>query len=253
MAKMFGSFTSTNPLINLYRHVLEPLSGAGYHLVVPDMRGHGASSHPPHGYTKSILAEDMYHPPRDRLGRGGPIYVIGHDIGGMALIRGECPIPGTTVFEDTKASQKQFHFTFQAHFDLDVHVVTGKEKAYLKHFYDKLSCNAAGIPPGVLDHYALMYSQSGALRCAFSTYEAFEQDAVENGKRLKDHGKCGLPTLGLDGQHSSHATDMEAMLPEMYENFSCEVVPNSGHWIAENPVEFVRPVLGFFQKHPIPY
>lgn len=249
-----------------YRHVLKPLSDAGYRLVVPDMRGHGASSHPLQGFTKAVLAEDMYHLLRDHLGVQGPIYVIGHDIGGMvahafatkypsyvkALIWGECPLPGTTVFEETKAGRKQFHFTFQAQIDLAVQLVTGNEKAYLKHFYDKLSYNAAGIPPDVMDHYALMYSQPGALRCAFSVYEAFEQDAAENRRCLDDCGKCAVPTLGLNGEFSSHATDMKRMLPEMYESFSFEVVPGSGHYIAEeNPDSFVGSVLAFFEKHPL--
>ncbi len=91
-----------------------------------------------------------------------------------------------------------------------------------------------------------MYSQSGALLCAFTVYEAFEQDAAENRKRLKDHGKCAFPTLGLNGHYSVHAADMQRMLPEMYENFSFDVVPDSGHWIAEeNPNAFVRSVLHF--------
>jgi pimeloyl-ACP methyl ester carboxylesterase len=168
-----------------------------------------------------------------------------------ALIWGECPLPGTTVFEETKAGRMQFHFTFQSQVDLAVHVVTGKEKEYLKHFYDKLSYNANGIPPDVLDHYALMYSQPGSLRAAFSVYEAFELDADENLKIMTEKGKCKIPTLGFNGEFSGYAKDMESMLPEMYENFSMDLVSESGHYVAEeNPDGFVESVLKFLAKHP---
>lgn len=41
------------------------------------------------------------------------------------------------------------------------------------------------------------------------------------------------------------------MLSEMYEDFTAELVPESGHWIAEeNPRGFVDSVLKFLAKHP---
>lgn len=65
---------------------------------------------------------------------------------------------------------------------------------------------------------------------------------------------CGVPTFGLSRQHSGHAADSESMLPEMYDNFSYEVILNSGHWIAEeNPAEFAKSILKFFEKYLIPY
>ncbi len=116
--------------------------------MVPGVRGHRASSHSFYGYTKSILAEDIYHLLRDHLGIKDPIYFIGHDTGGMiahafatqylsyikALIWDECPLPGTTVFAEQKAGRKHCHFMFQARVELTVRLITGKEKTYLKHF-----------------------------------------------------------------------------------------------------------------------
>ena len=87
-----------------------------------------------------------------------------------------------------------------------------------------------------------MYSQPGALRAAFSTYEAFELDADENLKRVMDEGKCKckVPALGFNGEFGPFAQDMESMLSEMYEEYATELVPVSGHWIAEeNPSGFV--------------
>ena len=66
-----------------FRHVLRPLSEAGYRVIVPDTTGHSNSSHPPHRYTKSLLADDLNHLLQNYLKLTKSIYVVGHDIGGM--------------------------------------------------------------------------------------------------------------------------------------------------------------------------
>ena len=43
-----------------FRHAIVPLAQAGYHVLAPDYRGHGYSSKPPSGYTKEILAQELY-------------------------------------------------------------------------------------------------------------------------------------------------------------------------------------------------
>ncbi|CAO1597180.1 hypothetical protein XANCAGTX0491_000999 [Xanthoria calcicola] len=43
-----------------FRHVLVPLSSAGYHAIAPDYRGAGSSSRPTTGYTKGVLATDLH-------------------------------------------------------------------------------------------------------------------------------------------------------------------------------------------------
>jgi hypothetical protein len=40
---------------------------------------------------------------------------------------------------------------------ISIQLVTGKEKQFLKHFYDRASYNASGTPLDALDHYAKMY------------------------------------------------------------------------------------------------
>src|SRR5688572_28776618 len=38
---------------------VEALAGAGWHVAVPDLRGHGKSGAPPHGYDFDIMAADL--------------------------------------------------------------------------------------------------------------------------------------------------------------------------------------------------
>jgi len=89
--------------------------------------------------------------------------------------------------------------------NVSIQLVTGKEKQYLKHFYDRASYNASGTPPDELDHYAIMYVWSGARRAAFSLYESFKLAADENVKCVMEKGKCKVAALGLEG-HLVHST-----------------------------------------------
>jgi len=51
-----------------WRHVITPLSDAGYRVIAPDYRGAGDSSHPRSGYDKVTVAEDLYKVVHDHLG-----------------------------------------------------------------------------------------------------------------------------------------------------------------------------------------
>lgn len=66
-----------------FRHVITPLSQAGYRIIAPDYRGAGHSSHPRDGYEKSIMATDLHTLVVDHLKITEPVHLVGHDIGGM--------------------------------------------------------------------------------------------------------------------------------------------------------------------------
>ena len=83
----------------------------------------------------------------------GKIHLVGQDIGGMiahayvaqfpddvATINwGECPLPDTVFYDEAKHAPPLWHFDFKSQTDIAVALVTGMEKLYLKHFYDRLS------------------------------------------------------------------------------------------------------------------
>ncbi|KAF2007500.1 alpha/beta-hydrolase [Amniculicola lignicola CBS 123094] len=246
-----------------YRHVITPLSDAGYRVVVPDYRGAGRSSKPVAGYEKKQMAEDLHILLTSHLGVKEKIHVVGYDVGGMIAFAyasrysegtasvswGECPLPGTSIYEKVKGSVAVFHFVFHSVPDLPEALIEGKERIYLQHFYDKACYNGAAILPEDVDLYTRAYSQPGAIRAGLNVYRVFEKDAEENAERVKTVGKLNVPSQGIFGAKSPLAAFAEPMLKEVHESFEVLVVEDSGHYVAEeNPEGFVRGVLAFVGK-----
>ena len=246
-----------------FRHVIIPLAEAGYRVIAPDYRGAGYSSCPPDGYTKDVLAQDLYKVVTEHLGIKEPIHVVGHDIGGMiahayvaqfpshvaSVIWGECPLPGTKFYEDNKHTPPLWHFDFQAQTDIAVALVSGKEKIYLKHFYDRLAQDPQAFSNEDVEFYAMQYSRPDSLRSGFFVYKMFDTDGVHNQKWLKTNGKVEVRTMILSGEHCFMTAGALEMASEMYSNVEQGIVEGAGHWLAEeNPQGFVKKVLGFVEK-----
>ncbi|KAL2444366.1 hypothetical protein ABEF95_016433 [Exophiala dermatitidis] len=252
-----------------FRHVMKPLAEAGYHVIAPDKMGHGFSSkpignlHQQDPFTKKQLAVDLHYLVTHLIGIKDKIHLVGHDIGGMvahayvcqfpedvaSVNWGECPLPGSTLYESQKHTRDLWHFDFQSHHpDLAVALVQGKERIYLKHFYDRLTQNQSAFTPDVVDFYVLQFSAPDALRCAFLTYRAFETDAQHNRKWRDEAGKVKVRAMVLSGSGSLFVDVAGDMAREFYDNLTVGVVADSGHYLAEeNPEGFVREVLRFIE------
>ena len=250
-----------------FRHVIKPLADAGYHVVAPDYRGAGYSSKPhvgPEGFTKDVLAQDLHTmivehvKPKDKQ-----VHLVGHDIGGMiahayviqfpddvsSIIWGECPLPGTKYYDDTKHTPTLWHFAFHGISDIAEALVTGKERMYLKHFYDRLSQNPECFLEQDLDFYTTQYAQPGSLRCHFQEYKMFEKDKAYNLACKEKNGKVKTRAMVLSGDASFIQENALEMAEEMYASVEHGRVENSGHYLAEeNPEDFQRKILGFVEK-----
>lgn len=248
-----------------FRHVITPLAAAGYRVIAPDYRGAGESSHPRNGFDKVTIASDLYKLVHDHLDITSPIHVLGHDIGGMiahayafsypehtlSVLWGECPLPGSAPYESGfKNSPGMWHFTFHQQIDLPEALVVGRERIYLKHFYDRLCVNPSGITPRDIDHYVTSFAQPGGMRCGFDLYRAFPEDAKDNQKMLAEKGKSKVPACSLSGDRSILLQVAEEQTRQFYEQVEVATVEKSGHWCAEeNPADFVKKVLAFVGKH----
>ncbi|KAI0816471.1 alpha/beta-hydrolase [Xylaria sp. FL0064] len=249
-----------------FRHVIKPLSEACYRVIAPDYRGTGRSSKPLTGFTKSAMAHDLVRLLKT-IAINQKVHVVGHDIGGMIAFMmaarypssvasvnwGECPLPGTSAYKEDRTTNavQQFHFIFHCEIDLAVALVTGRERIYLSHFFQKLAYNTPAITDEDVDHYVRAYEQPGALRCAFETYRAFEEDAHELKDWISENGKLDIPALCLSGAESRHSDTAEGMCTEVHQagTFEIAFVPDAAHYIPEeNPDGFVKETLIFIEK-----
>ena len=238
-----------------------------YRVVAPDYRGAGLSSKPDGGFTKPVMAADMAQL-LDCLNITQSVHLVGHDIGGMIAYAfasrfpertasvnwGECPLPGTSVHDEDRSADQQFHFLFHSVLDLLEALVIDREDIYLNHFFGKLLYNTSSISSQDLDHYVRMYSQPGALRCAFNIYRVFLQDAEENHAWIACHSKCKVRALGLSGAKSRHKETAGRMFAEVHEasTFRVAEVPASGHYIADqNPNGFSKAVVDFIEEDAV--
>ncbi|KAK5945163.1 hypothetical protein PMZ80_002367 [Knufia obscura] len=249
-----------------FRKVIRSLADEGYRVITPDYRGSGDSSKPMNleGYRKVTMAADLRSLLRDHIGIKDKVHVVGHDIGGMiahayaasfpndtaSIIWGECRLPGSTSYHDTKDSLQLFHFNFHKVLDLPEILIKGNERAYLKHFYDKICYNAAAITPGDMDYYAQQYAQPGGIRASINVYRLFERDAEDNVAMREKSGKCKVPCLTLCGDKSFIASATPDEAAEFYEQFESAEIEEAMHYVAEeNPKGFVRELLKFIGAH----
>ena len=94
-------------------------------------------------------------------------------------------------------------------------LVTGKEKLYLKHFYDRLAQNQAAFPQEVVDFYTMQYSAAGALHATFTTYRMFEEDAKMNRERREKNGKVRVRAMVMSGEYVFMTAKAAEMASEM--------------------------------------
>ena len=145
---------------------------------------------------------------------------------------GECPILGSTFYQQRKGSTQFWHFVFHSIPDLPELLIAGKVREYQKHFFDRHGQNAGAFTPEDLEVYGIAYSASGGMRCALNVYRAFERDALHNNNWLKEKGKCDVRCLTLWGD-SSWAGEADAikMCKEYYSNVEYAKIKDCGHWI----------------------
>ena len=242
------------------------LGGGGLARHAPDYRGAGASSKPPDGYDKRTMAADIHRLLRDHLGIAGPVTMVGHDIGMMVayafassfpgsterLVLMEAPLPGTAVYDRMVATPRLgnmplWHFFFHnAQDSLAEALTAGRERLYLRHFYDRLAFNQDAIGPADLDRYAMSFEAAGAMRAGFELYRAFDRDGEDNRAALKRSGKLAMPVLALGGASSFFAPVAGEMLGEVADTVTTAAIPECGHWVAEeNPRALLEHILDF--------
>jgi pimeloyl-ACP methyl ester carboxylesterase len=116
-----------------------------------------------------------------------------------------------------------------------------KAFAYQGSAYIKDAISEADI-----DEYVRHYAAPGGMTAGFEYYRAFPQDAQDNQELGKQ--KLMMPVLALDAEYGfgGNIATMETLAT----NVQGVIVPNSGHWIAEEqPQYLISQVLEFLSKN----
>ncbi|MGY1607004.1 MULTISPECIES: alpha/beta fold hydrolase [unclassified Geodermatophilus] len=245
-----------------WRHVIGPLAEAGHRVVAVDLRGAGGSSRPAMGYDTWTLAGDVHTVVRDHLAVDGRVAVVGHDIGSMvALAHGlrfrgdadrlvlmEATLPGTQVHEQLASDPRHWHYAFHATPDLPEFLTAGREREYLRFFFDGAAHDPCAITADDLDRYAADFRQPGAMRAGFELYRAFVQDDRDNRAALAAAGRLTVPVLAVAGEANLFAEVDEAMAREVADDVRAVTVPRAGHWVPEeNPSGLLEVLLPFLE------
>jgi pimeloyl-ACP methyl ester carboxylesterase len=139
--------------------------------------------------------------------------------------------------------------------DVPEALVQGKELIYLSWFLHNLPFNPAAITQADINEYVSHYSAPGAMHAGFEYYRAFPQDVIQNQNYSKT--KLTMPVLALGAGYIPTFGGNITMPSIIYgmkilaQNVQDIIVPNSGHWIAEErPVFLVKLLNNFFSGNP---
>ena len=247
-----------------WRHVM-PALAERFTVIAPDMRGLGDSSRPLAGYDKRTVANDIWRLMTENLGHK-TFHLAGHDWGGptayalaashpeaitrLAIIDVVIPGDGGDFSQGGRRWHHQFHMTP----DLPEALVQGRERVYLKWFYDTFAYRPGSIDEAALDEFTRTYSQPGALRAGFAFYRALPEDAKANAAQLATGFRLQMPVLAVGGAVSyphgrGRGPDVEASMRRVADNVTGAVIPECGHFVPEEaPEELARLLLNFLGK-----
>ncbi len=244
-----------------WRHQI-PVLGQRYRLIVPDLRGYGATDKPAAGYDKRTMANDI-KALMDKLGIArAPI--IGHDRGARVGLRFAKDHPAATdrfaaldniptrvIFErmDAKVARGHWFFLFNAVRDLPEALVTGREELWLNFILKGWIYDPEALTPEDIATYVRAYAQHGGLRGAMEDYRAGEEDVKQD--QADAATKLSCPTLALWGEEfesGGKMWDFPAIWREIAENLTTVPVPLCGHLPHEERPDVVnKALLDFLQ------
>lgn len=236
-----------------------PALARDFTVVAVDQRGIGLSDIPQGGYDAGSEANDMAAV-MDALGHrkfamigfdtGMPIaYAVAADhpdrldrlVVGEAIITGVTPSPPLLV--PGPLNKRLWHIAFNR-LDADVNeaLVRGREQIYFGAEY----AGSAGTPlPDEVVRYYVERLTAGpdALRGSFGSYRAIDTSIAQNQQRRTR--RLTLPVLAIGGAKGI-GEGVAATMKLVADNVQSEIIPDCGHWVAEEAPEKLLAALTSF-------
>ncbi|MGO4378192.1 alpha/beta fold hydrolase [Pseudoduganella sp. RAF53_2] len=249
---LLHGYTQTS---HMWKPILADLAKT-HTVIVPDLRGAGASARPDAGYDKKNMAKDIHE-----LVAGvssEPAAVVGHDIGLMVAYAyaAQYPadtskvalmdafLPGVGDWKNVWLLRDLWHFHFTS--DTAVALVKGRERIYFEHFWnDFASDKTRSVSEADRRLYTKAYAQPNGMRAGFQYFKNFDQDAQDFAQFAQT--KLTQPMLVLTGEKAS-GTFLIDQAKLVATNVDGRVIAGSGHWLIDEKPEQVKPVLLDFLK-----
>jgi pimeloyl-ACP methyl ester carboxylesterase len=237
-----------------WRHVIDLLAG-DYQVVAPDLRGFGYSGKPAAGYDAATMAADLAAL-SSHLGLTD-VTVIGHDWGAVfgyvyaakspdqvrALGIVEMALPGVGVMEQAMAPAPQgnylWHMGFQSVPDLPELLIAGKERPYLRWFFEHFAYDPSAITDADLDEYVSAITQVGALRAGLAVYQDFFTSADQVSELAKS--PLEIPVRAYGGEACLGGLTL-ASVQAVAPGATGGVIERCGHWAAEERPDVVASI-----------
>jgi pimeloyl-ACP methyl ester carboxylesterase len=240
-----------------------PTLAMDHTVILPALRGFAKSSKPAGGYDMDNLGDDIHSLLTEHLGIER-FALVGHDWGANAcytlaaqypqavskLAIFETVLPGSPLVEEWLHPQPEGKWLWQFALctvpDAAEMLIRNNLREYLQIFY-----SAAAVPDAVteesVDHYVSLYSEAGAL----TAYMKYYQNYWIHADQIREHmtTKLTMPVLAYGGDAACAERTLECMQAAA-EDVRGGVIPNCGHWIAEERPEFVLSALQEFLGEP---
>lgn len=241
-----------------WRHQIGPFAEAGYHVVVPDMRGYNTSEIPPEvsdygldTLTADVVAlADSYGAERFDL--------VAHDWGAViswwvvarhperikraVIMDGPHPdVWGAQALKHpTQAARSVYVALYQLPW-LPEAALGAWDFAALRKFME-VTARKDAFEPGALDHYAEAWSHPGSLTAMLNYYRALRER-----KPGKEPARLAPPVLVLWAEHDSF---LERHVAEaglaLCDQGRLGIVAGTTHWLhLEEPARVNATILGF--------
>jgi pimeloyl-ACP methyl ester carboxylesterase len=240
--------------------------GQSYRMIVPDLRGAGASQRPASGYEKRIVANDVGEL-MNRLGVERA-HVIGHDIGArvayafavqyperlLSLTVAEAFIEGLAGTAEFKrfapSNSRTQHFARFARIEESVVEWQGREETLVLSFMNSRSRSRRFLPDDVT-RYVASLKRDGGLRAAFMNYEAFDRDA-EFLAQADASSLAEVPALALVCQSPAGNGLQRQLAAAGLQNLKAVTLERCAHWIyEENTQETLSELFKFLGAAPV--
>lgn len=232
-------------------HKVMPRLADRFTVVAMDLRGVGGSKPTESGYNAANLAKDV-HEVAEKLGLH-PVYLVGHDIGGMVAyaflrlypetLRGvmmlDGPLPGLGPWEEIQTLPLTWHIRFHQAPGLAEALVAGRQAIYFRYFLRGSTFSDEDVA-----HYAASYADGGHLSSAFEPYRAFPQDAAFNAAQKT---KIDVPVVYGNGAGSPFAPYLDSYADALRAHGCTHVetvlIPGAIHYVADEQPERVAELI----------